>query len=99
MPRPPPPADALISTGNWSVVTDSGSSSSSTGTPAAAMIFLASIFEPIAATAATGGPIHVRPASSTAAANSALSERNPYPGWMASAPAARAAAISCPASR
>ena len=61
MPRPPPPADALISTGSWSAVTVSGSSSSSTGTPAAAIIFLASILEPIAATAATGGPIQVRP--------------------------------------
>ncbi len=77
MPRPPPPADALISTGSWSAVTVSGSSSSSTGTPAAAIIFLASILEPIAATAATGGPIHVKPASSTAAAKSAFSERNP----------------------
>ena len=53
IPRPPP-AEALISTGSWSVVTVSGSSSSSTGTPAAAIIFLASILEPIAATAATG---------------------------------------------
>ena len=48
MPRPPPPADALISTGSWAAVTVSGSSSSSTGTPAAAIIFLASILEPIA---------------------------------------------------
>ena len=72
MPRPPPPADALISTGSWSAVTVSGSSSSSTGTPAAAIIFLASILEPIAATAATGGPIHVRPASCTAAAKSGV---------------------------
>ena len=77
MPRPPPPADALISTGSWSAVTVSGSSSSSTGTPAAAIIFLASILLPIACTAATGGPIHVSPASCTAAANSAFSERNP----------------------
>ena len=77
MPRPPPPADALISTGNMSAVTAWGSSSSSTGTPAAAMIFLASIFEPIAATAGTGGPIQVRPAFCTAAAKSAFSERNP----------------------
>ncbi|CKS20949.1 Uncharacterised protein [Mycobacterium tuberculosis] len=61
MPRPPPPADA----------------SSSTGTPAAAISFLDSILEPIARTASTGGPTQVRPASCTAAANSAFSERNP----------------------
>ena len=54
-----------------------GSSSSSTGTPAADIIFLASILEPIARTAATGGPIQVSPASCTAAAKSAFSERNP----------------------
>ena len=72
----------------------SGSSSSSTGTPAAAIIFLASIFDPIAVTAATGGPTQIRPSSITAAAKDAFSERNPYPGWMASAPAARAASTS-----
>ena len=33
MPRPPPPADALITTGSWAAVTESGSSSSSTGDP------------------------------------------------------------------
>ena len=77
MPRPPPPAEAFTSTGNSAAVTVSGSSSASTGTPAAAIIFLASIFEPIARTAATGGPIQVRPASMTAAAKSAFSERNP----------------------
>ncbi len=77
MPRPPPPADALISTGSCAAVTVSGSSCSSTGTPAAAIIFLASILEPIARTAATGGPIQISPAFCTASANSAFSERNP----------------------
>ena len=49
MPRPPPPADALISTGR-SAVGDRrrAASSASTGTPAAAISRLASIFEPIA---------------------------------------------------
>ena len=32
-----------------------------------------------------------------AAANCAFSERNPYPGWIASAPEARAAAMKDPA--
>src|SRR3984885_11210035 len=56
IPRPPPPEDAFTSTGNWSAVTVSGSSSSSTGTPAAAIIFLDSLFEPIARTASAGWP-------------------------------------------
>jgi hypothetical protein len=33
----------------------------------------------------------VSPASSQAAANSAFSARNPYPGWIAAAPDLRAA--------
>ena len=77
MPRPPPPEDAFTSTGSWAAVTVSGSSSSSTGTPAAAIIFLDSILEPMARTASTGGPIHTSPAACTAAAKSAFSERNP----------------------
>jgi len=51
--------------------------SPSTGTPASAMSFLALTFEPIASMAAGGGPIQVSPASMTARANSAFSERNP----------------------
>ncbi len=77
MPRPPPPADALISTGRSASVTAAGSSSASTGTPASAMIFLASTFEPIRAIESGPGPIQVNPASRTARANSAFSERNP----------------------
>ena len=77
MPRPPPPADALTSTGRSASVTAAGSSSGSTGTPASAMSFLASTLEPIAAIAAGGGPIQVSPASSTACANAAFSERKP----------------------
>ncbi len=56
----------MTSTGSWDSVTVSGSSSSSTGTPAAAISFLDSILEPIARTASTGGPTQVRPASCTA---------------------------------
>ena len=77
MPRPPPPAEALISTGRSSAPTVSGVSSLSTGTPAAAIRRLASIFEPIAAIASGGGPIHVRPASTTARAKAAFSDRKP----------------------
>ena len=58
-------------------MTAPGSSSGSTGTPAAAISFLASTLEPIAAIAAGGGPIQISPASSTACANSAFSERKP----------------------
>ena len=32
------------------------------------------------------GPIQISPASMTACAKSAFSERNPYPGWIAFAP-------------
>ncbi len=47
------------------------------GTPAAAITARASVFEPINSIAAGGGPIHVRPASSTDRANAAFSARNP----------------------
>ncbi len=77
MPRPPPPADALISTGRSRSVTVAGSSSGSTGTPASAISRLASTLEPIAAMAAGGGPIQTSPASSTAWAKAAFSDRKP----------------------
>ncbi len=66
MPRPPPPAEALTSTGKPISASDSTVVSGSTGTPAARISALASIFEPIAAIADAGGPIHVSPASTTA---------------------------------
>ena len=47
----------------------------------------AAVFEPISSIAADGGPIQTRPAPSTSRANAAFSARNPYPGWIASAPA------------
>ena len=77
MPRPPPPAEALTSTGSWAWVTSSGSRSLSIGTPASAIIFLASILEPMASIADGGGPTQVRSASITARAKSAFSDRNP----------------------
>ena len=54
----------MTSTGRSASVTAAGSSSGSTGTPAAAISCLASILEPIASIAAGGGPIQVSPASS-----------------------------------
>ena len=45
--------------------------------PAAPISRFASIFEPIAAIAAGGGPIHVNPASPTAPAKVAFSDRKP----------------------
>ena len=80
MPRPPPPADALTSTGRSAAVTAAGSSSSSTGTPAAAISFLASILEPIAAIAAAGGPIQVSPASCTARGEIGVLREEPVAG-------------------
>ena len=80
MPRPPPPAEALTSIGKPTAAMSSAPStleSGSTGTPAARIIALASIFEPIAAMASGGGPIHVNPASITARAKSADSARKP----------------------
>ena len=50
---------------------------SSTGTPASAMSALAEILEPIASIEAWSGPTQVSPASITARANSAFSDRNP----------------------
>ncbi len=65
----------------------------STGTPAASIIALASVFEPIDAMASGEGPTNVMPAVAQSRANPAFSDRNPYPGWTASAPVARAAAM------
>ena len=54
----------------------------------------ASVLSPIARIASTGGPTKVSPASAHAAAKRQSSDRNPYPGWTASAPVARAAPSS-----
>ncbi len=83
MPRPPPPAAAFTSTGRSAAVTSRRGSSPISS--------LARVLEAIASIASGGGPIHTSPASSTWRAKSGFSERNPYPGCTASAPAARAA--------
>ena len=48
-----------------------------TGTPKADTVVLAAILSPMVSIAATGGPMNTMPAASSAAANSAFSERNP----------------------
>ena len=47
------------------------------GTPRADTAALAAILSPIVSIAAAGGPMKIRPASSSARANAAFSERNP----------------------
>ena len=47
------------------------------GTPAACIAVRASVFDPISSIAELGGPIHVRPDSSTARAKAAFSARKP----------------------
>ena len=77
MPRPPPPAEALTSTGRSASVTSSGSSSSSTGHAGRRHQLLGLDLLPIASMASGGGPIQVSPASATARAKAAFSERKP----------------------
>ena len=59
------------------------------GTPATSAAWAALrelILSPMTSMASGGGPIHATPASVTARAKSAFSERNPYPGCTPSAP-------------
>ena len=85
-PRPPPPWAAFIATGRpcsfakamTSLALSTGSGVPATrGAPTFAAIFRADTLSPSAAIACGGGPIQTRPASITAAANVAFSERNP----------------------
>ena len=75
MPRPPPPAEAFTISGRSASVGSEGVES--TGTPALSAISLARTLSPIDAIASGGGPIQVRPASMTARAKSAFSDRKP----------------------
>ena len=61
-----------------------------TGTPAFFMSSRAAALLPIMRMTSPDGPIHVMPFFSHSSANSAFSERKPYPGWMASQCAALA---------
>ena len=64
------------------------------GTPASCISSRALVFEPIASIALAGGPIQTMSALPQALAKAAFSARNPYPGWIASAPASFATAIT-----
>ncbi len=55
-------------------------------TPARSAARREEILSPITSIASGGGPMNVTPRSVMARAKSAFSEKNPYPGWSASAP-------------
>src|SRR5688572_9495098 len=69
------------------------------GTPISVAARRAAALSPIAAMASAGGPIQVRPAAVTIRAKDGFSARNPYPGWIASAPDRRATSRMPSASR
>ena len=88
-PRPPPPNAALIATGSPCSFAKAVTSSwpltgslvpATNGAPAVAAILLAETLSPSALIADGGGPIQIKPASITACAKSARSDKNPYPG-------------------
>ena len=88
MPRPPPPAAAL--TINGKPISRACSSAlpkviapiepGTVGTPASFMALIAETLLPINRMCSGCGPTKVKPASSTRSANSAFSDKNPYPG-------------------
>ena len=63
------------------------------GTPAAFIDSMAETLSPIKRMVCGSGPIKTKPLSCTRSAKSAFSERNPYPGWIATASVISAAAI------
>ena len=54
------------------------------GTPDRCISAFAADLDPMTRIADAGGPIKVTPADTQASANSAFSDRKPYPGWTAS---------------
>ncbi len=99
MPRPPPPQLALTMSGKPTSSARRRASAGSggrapvagmTGTPARSATARASTLLPRRSMTRLGGPIHVIPSRTQASASSGFSARNPYPGWIASTPAARA---------
>ena len=89
MPLPPPPAEALINTGKpiflaicfaSSTELTSPSEPGTTGTPFFFIRLLAADFSPIFFIISLLGPINLIPASSHFFANSAFSDKKPYPG-------------------
>src|SRR6476661_7044150 len=102
MPFPPPPAVALMMTGNPIDSANASASSGSSmvpgepgtvGTPASAASRRAVALSPIWRIWSPLGPMNVMLDALQVSANSAFSARNPYPGWMASAPVISAAAM------
>ena len=102
IPRPPPPADAFISTGKpilsatiiaSSVDVMAPSEPGMHGMPRFKAAFFASILSPIMRMCSDFGPIKVNPWSSTISAKSGFSDKNPTPGCIASAPVIVAADI------
>ena len=86
MPMPPPPAAAFTISGkpiSWAAATAASTSCrgsvvpAATGTPAAAIVLRALTLSPMRSIASGSGPIHTSPASFTAAANRADSDRKP----------------------
>ena len=84
---------------SWATATASSGSSmapsepGTTGMSRAATIFLAVALSPISRICSAVGPMNVMLDASQVSANAALSARNPYPGWIASAPVSSAAAM------
>ena len=68
---------ALTSSAGSGSGPSSNTAPGSTGTPAAAMISLAPILDPMASIASGVGPTKVRPAAAQARAKPAFSDRNP----------------------
>ena len=86
MPRPPPPADALIITGKPTLSVKARAASSvrtgsavpgTIGTPADAAILRAATLSPSASIASGDGPMNTMPASRHLRAKEARSERRP----------------------
>ena len=96
MPRPPPPAAALTSSGSPIAA---GSPVSTTGTPASRAIRFASSLSPPARSAAGGGPIQTSPAASDGLGELGALGEEPVAGVDGVGPAARAARTCSPASR
>ena len=57
------------------------------------MVRRASDLSPMRRIISASGPMNVNPHEAQTSAKCAFSERNPYPGWMASAPVTSAAEI------
>ena len=94
MPLPPPPAAAFTRTGYGAC-----SPVGTTGTPAFTAISRAASLRPICSITAAVGPTSRISTASRASAKAARSERNPYPGWTASASTDCAAATTASMSR